>query len=70
MALHISEIGVRLAVGTPAAPDGASRAAAPAPHPAFGTRGQAGAIPPERMEELVENCVRRVLDRLRALEER
>ncbi len=63
MALEISEIGVRIAVGeTP-------------PQPSAGARGGSGgreveALSPARVEELVQACVRDVLRTLRMLEER
>jgi hypothetical protein len=69
MPLHISEIGVRLAVGGTPAPS-------PAPAPAAGSGhgpgggGQAGAIPPDKIDEIVSLSAQRVLEQLRAIEAR
>lgn len=63
MALEISEIGVRIAVGEIPS------------QPAAGGRGGSGgreveALSPARVEEIVQACVRDVLRTLRMLEDR
>ena len=76
MPLHISEIGVRLAVG--------GAAPSPAPAPAKGGAGPSGlgsgsspggrppaaTIPPDKVDEIVSLSVQRVLEQLRAAEAR
>lgn len=60
MSVHISEIGVRLAVGA------APAIAPPAPAGQTEPRTAGHGVP----EDLVDRCVQRVLDHLRALEAR
>jgi hypothetical protein len=60
MALEVSEIAIRLAVGEPAHPS--------APHP--GQPAAAATLTPQQMEALVQACTRQVLQTLRMLEGR
>jgi len=76
MPLHISEIGVRLAVGAVASIT--SQPARGGSGPSGGARGGAGPsgassggnIPPDKIEEIVSQSVQRVLEHLRAAEAR
>jgi hypothetical protein len=78
MPLHISEIGVRLAVGAVAAVNAQRGGSGSGPGPSGGARGGAGPsgaqsggnIPPDKMEEIVSQSVQRVLEHLRAAEAR
>jgi hypothetical protein len=62
MALHISEIGLRMAIGEATGPDGPAAPDGDAPSPAALTNAQ--------REALVEECVRNVLATLKLMERR
>lgn len=74
MPLHISEIGVRLAVGSGAGPGTRSSGSGAGPGggsgPGPGGSAKPTAIPPEKVDEIVSQSVQRVLEQLRALEAR
>ena len=71
MPLHISEIGVRLAVGGGPGPGGGS-----GPGPSAGSGAgpgggkQSATLPPDQLDHIVTQTVQRVLEQLRALEAR
>ncbi|MBB6250766.1 DUF5908 family protein [Nitrospirillum iridis] len=62
MPLHISEIGVRLAIGQPVQP-------AAGPQPTGGGDGPSG-LSSNQVDEVVARCVREVLRALKAQEAR
>ncbi|CAO3411735.1 hypothetical protein [Azospirillum largimobile] len=76
MALEISEIAVRLAVGTPGAAPGGGGAAGGSGRAGAGscgadaTDGQPAAMAPQQYEDLVRACVQDVLASLRMSGER
>ena len=62
MPLEISEIGVHVAVGPNVDPQGPQEPQAPS--------GDGGALTPAQHEAIVNECVKRVMENLRQMQER